>query len=218
MAYPDSVFPADPDFPVITDAVALDSDFFSVVTGYITDITTDLARLSDNGGNIDIAIDKAIKWNATTWIDVSGGDLRVSGDLNVTGTLTKGAGAFKIDHPILDGQKLYHGFVEAPEYGLLYRGMAEVEGMATVDIDSACHMTAGTFEAIAKNPTIYLQNMFSFDAVLSSMVMDGKFTICSENTKQTIMVTWLIIAERKDKFVMESEDTDDNGHLILERR
>ena len=47
------------------------------------------------------------------------------GDVNVTGTLTKGAGAFRIDHP-LDPENKYlsHSFVESPDMKNIYDGVA----------------------------------------------------------------------------------------------
>jgi len=77
---------------VITDAVALDSDFFSVITGYITDIAFDLNRLSDNAGNIDLDSDKAIKWNGTTVFNISGAETVHTGKLHITDNMkTKNA-------------------------------------------------------------------------------------------------------------------------------
>ena len=47
------------------------------------------------------------------------------GDVNVVGTLTKGAGAFRIDHP-LDPENKYlsHSFVESPDMKNIYDGVA----------------------------------------------------------------------------------------------
>jgi hypothetical protein len=45
------------------------------------------------------------------------------GDVNVSGTLTKGAGAFKIDHPLDPANKyLTHSFVESPDMMNIYNG------------------------------------------------------------------------------------------------
>lgn len=92
MPFPSNVFPTDPDFPIINDTVALDSNFYSVVTGYITDIAFDLNRLSDNAGNINLASDKAIKWNGTTVFDISGAETIHWGNLHITNKMkTKNA-------------------------------------------------------------------------------------------------------------------------------
>ncbi|MGH7724434.1 MAG: hypothetical protein ACREOU_03310 [Candidatus Eiseniibacteriota bacterium] len=58
-----------------------------------------------------------------------------SGRVNVTGTLTKGAGAFKIDHPLdPENQYLYHSFVESPDMKNIYDGVVVLDeyGEATI--------------------------------------------------------------------------------------
>jgi len=59
------------------------------------------------------------------------------GDVNVVGTLTKGAGAFRIDHP-LDPENKYlsHSFVESPDMKNIYDGVAvfDAAGEATVTL------------------------------------------------------------------------------------
>jgi hypothetical protein len=60
-----------------------------------------------------------------------------AGNLNVVGTLTKGAGSFKIDHP-LDPLHRYlsHSFVESPDMKNIYDGVVTTdrEGFATVEL------------------------------------------------------------------------------------
>lgn len=146
-----------------------------------------------------------------------GNGAKCVGNFWVNGTLSKSAGSFKIDHPLDENRNLYHGFIEGPEYGLLYRGIAEMEaGGVEIDIDEACGMIPGTFDALAMNPTIYLQNISGFGAVMPSELKRGKFRILCQDTESSDRVSWLVCAERKDKFVMESDSTDENGHLILE--
>ncbi len=58
-----------------------------------------------------------------------------NGDVHITGTLSKGAGSFVIDHPLDPENKLLrHNFVESPEYLCLYRGKVRLDanGEATV--------------------------------------------------------------------------------------
>ncbi len=57
--------------------------------------------------------------------------------LNVTGTLTKGSGSFKIDHPLDPANKfLYHSFVESPDMMNIYNGNALLDenGEAVVEM------------------------------------------------------------------------------------
>ena len=59
------------------------------------------------------------------------------GNLNVTGTLTKGGGSFKIDHP-LDPENKYlsHSFVESPDMMNIYNGnvVLDAKGQAVVTL------------------------------------------------------------------------------------
>jgi hypothetical protein len=59
------------------------------------------------------------------------------GNVNVTGTLTKGGGSFKIDHPLDPENKyLYHSFVESPDMMNIYNGNATLDsnGEAVVEL------------------------------------------------------------------------------------
>ncbi len=59
------------------------------------------------------------------------------GDVNIIGDLTKGSGAFLIDHPLDPTNKtLRHNFVESPENLCIYRGKVElnVEGKGIVNM------------------------------------------------------------------------------------
>jgi hypothetical protein len=65
------------------------------------------------------------------------GDTEVSGNLNVVGTLSKGGGTFKIDHPLDPANKyLYHSFVESPDMMNIYNGVVllDSKGEAWVEM------------------------------------------------------------------------------------
>jgi hypothetical protein len=60
-----------------------------------------------------------------------------SGDVTVTGNLSKGGGSFKIDHPLDPANKyLYHSFVESPDMKNIYDGVAtlDVNGEAVIQM------------------------------------------------------------------------------------
>jgi hypothetical protein len=62
-----------------------------------------------------------------------------NGDVNITGTLSKGAGSFLIDHPLDPLNKtLRHNFVESPENLCMYRGKVRLsaDGSAVVNMPS----------------------------------------------------------------------------------
>jgi hypothetical protein len=55
-----------------------------------------------------------------------------SGNVKVTGSLSKGGGSFKIDHPLDPAnQYLYHSFVESPDMMNIYNGNVRQTHKAT---------------------------------------------------------------------------------------
>ena len=77
-----------------------------------------------------------------------------SGAITVDGALSKGSGTFDIAHPVKGGDwRLRHSFIEGPQADLIYRGTVTLAGdTATVDLDAASGMTAGTWEALCRDP------------------------------------------------------------------
>ncbi|MBZ0102555.1 MAG: hypothetical protein K8I65_10385, partial [Thermoanaerobaculia bacterium] len=60
-----------------------------------------------------------------------------NGNVSVVATLSKGAGSFKIDHPLDPANKyLYHSFVESPDMMNVYNGnvTTDAAGFATVEL------------------------------------------------------------------------------------
>jgi hypothetical protein len=60
-----------------------------------------------------------------------------AGRVSVTGVLSKGAGSFKIDHPLdPENRYLYHSFVESPDMKNIYDGVVttDAEGVATIEL------------------------------------------------------------------------------------
>lgn len=143
------------------------------------------------------------------------------GNVTITGSLTKGSGTFLIDHPLdPENKDLYHGFIEAPRYDLIYRGRVQLKnGRAEVDIDLASNMSPGTFAALTQNVQFGQPcNEDSFNRVMvkKGSLEGGRFTIVCENAESSDWVSWLVIAERNDVFIRHSEGTDSEGHLLVE--
>jgi len=77
------------------------------------------------------------------------GRVAVFGNLDVSGTLTKGAGAFKIDHPLDPANKyLLHSFVESPDMKNVYDGIATLDaaGQAIVTLPDWFEALNGSVE------------------------------------------------------------------------
>lgn len=148
--------------------------------------------------------------------------ISTTGAVAVIGALSKGSGTFLIDHPLDPHNKdLYHGFVEAPRYDLIYRGKVKLaNGTAVVDVDAASNMTAGTFAVLTQNSEVTaLNNLSGFARVKSSEIANGGFRITCEDSTSTDTVHWVVMAERADAFIINNEDahTDKNGRMVPEQ-
>ena len=141
------------------------------------------------------------------------------GDCAVSGALSKGSGSFKIDHPLPDKKDthhLVHSFIEGPQADLIYRGVVTLsDGAATVDIDAAAGMTAGTFELLCRDVQCFTANETDWTAVRGS-VSGSVLTIEAEDASSTAAISWMVIGERKDAHIMETGWTDDDGRVIVE--
>ena len=145
--------------------------------------------------------------------------LSVTGNVTISGSLSKGSGSFKINHPLeskQDTHYLVHSFVEAPQADNIYRGKVDlVDGSATVNIDAIADMTEGTFVALNTDIQCFTSNESDWDAVKGS-VSGNILTISCQNTSSTATVSWLVIGERKDQHMIDTSWTDKNGKVIVE--
>ena len=159
--------------------------------------------IHNDGGHLMFAVNGSLKFDhdGTTF--------------TIAGALAKTSGTFLIDHPVHEDKKLQHGFIEGPKYDLLYRGRATLRyGKATVDINIASNMSAGTFEALTQDPEVWVQNITGWTAVKGSV--SGATLTIEAATNSSDTVAWLVMAERADSDILESETTDAQGHLIPE--
>ena len=147
--------------------------------------------------------------------------LMISGqDVTVGGALAKGSGSFKIDHPLpsmKDTHDLYHSFIEGPRADLIYRGQVDlVGGQATVEMDAEFGMTAGTWELLCRDATCFTTNETGWHMVKGS-VSGSTLTIECQESDCADTVSWMVVAERQDQHMYDTEWTDSDGRPILER-
>lgn len=143
--------------------------------------------------------------------------LSVTGNVTISGSLSKGSGSFKIDHPLKpDTHHLVHSFIEGPQADNLYRGKATlVGGVATVNLDEAGRMTEGTFVALNGNVQCFTTNESGWAAVRGTVV-GNLLTIKAQDSTCTDEVSWLVIGERHDQHMLDTSWTDENGRIITE--
>jgi hypothetical protein len=137
----------------------------------------------------------------------------------VVGSLSKGSGSFKIDHPLpekTDTHHLVHSFIEGPQADLIYRGKVNlVEGKANVNIDTAAGMTEGTFVVLCRDVQCFTTNESDWTAVRGS-VSGNTLTIEAQDQTCTANISWMVIGERQDKHMYDTDWTDDDGKVIVE--
>ena len=147
------------------------------------------------------------------------GTINPGSKLTVNGSFSKSSGSFRIDHPLeakSTTHDLVHSFVEAPQADNIYRGKVDlVNGSATVNIDTVAGMTEGTFVALNREVQCFTTNESNWDAVKGS-VSGNILTIESQNSESTATISWLVIGERQDSHMYDTEWTDDDGKVIVE--
>jgi len=116
-----------------------------------------------------------------------------SGDVEVTGTLSKGGGSFKIDHPLDPENKyLQHSFVESPDMMNVYNGnvVTDGEGLAVVDLPDY-------FAALNKDFRYQLTVIGEFaQAIVAEEITGNRFTIRTD--QPNIKVSWQVTGVRRD--------------------
>lgn len=125
-----------------------------------------------------------------------------SGNVQITGSISKGSGTFKIDHPVDPENKyLYHSFVESPDMMNVYNGniTTDADGYATVKLP-------GYFDALNKDFRYQLTVIGTFaNAIVSQEVKDNTFVIRTD--KPSVKVSWQVTGIRKDNYA--------NAHRVI---
>jgi hypothetical protein len=140
-----------------------------------------------------------------------------SGNVDVTGNLSKGGGSFKIDHPLDPANKyLYHSFVESPDMKNIYDGVVTMGGngeavvqlpdwFAALNRDFRYQLTA----IGAPGPNLYI----------ASEVSNNQFTIAGG--QPGIKVSWQVTGIRQDAWanahripVEEEKNARERGYYL----
>ena len=136
-------------------------------------------------------------------------------NLSIAGTLSKGSGSFKIDHPLDPGNKyLYHSFVESPDMMNVYNGnvTTDAEGYATVELPD-------WFEALNRDFRYQLTVIDEGDgfvlAKVSRQVKDHRFTI--RTSVPGTMVSWQVTGIRQDAFANKNRIPVEEDKPVEER-
>jgi len=156
----------------------------------------------DGAGNfqIDFSPSAGPELAITDSTTTNGSTINLNGDVNIAGSLSKGGGSFKIDHPLDPANKyLYHSFVESPDMMNIYNGNSVLneEGVSVI------HMP-DWFDALNREFRYQLTAIGSAAPELHiAEPLDGnQFKIAGG--KPGMRVSWQVTGVRKDPFAEQN--------------
>jgi hypothetical protein len=155
-------------------------------------------RVAGNPPNASNGLDIQRPGNISLMRITHDGDVTTRRNLHVGGTLTKAAGAFRIDHPLdPDNKYLYHSFVESPDMKNIYDGIVTTDerGYATIEMPE-------WFGALNRDFRYQLTVLDDADgdafvqAKVVAGMKDNRFTIRTSAPKT--VVSWMVTGIRHD--------------------
>lgn len=136
-----------------------------------------------------------------------------SGDVDVTGTLTKGGGSFKIDHPLDPANKyLYHSFVESPDMKNVY------DGVVTLDANGEAKVTLPSwFEVLNTDFRYQLTPIGAAGPNLHIAVELSNLSFKIAGGTAGMKVSWQVTGIRQDAWAQANRIPVEQNKLASER-
>lgn len=144
--------------------------------------------------------------------------LRVYGNTQIVGTLSKSAGSFRIDHPLdPENKTLSHSFVESPDMKNLYDGVVTLDASGTARIE-----LPAWFEALNQSFRYQLTALGapSPGLYVSEEIAGNRFTIAGG--APGARVSWQVTGSRHDAYakafpipVEEDKAADERGRYLV---
>ena len=115
------------------------------------------------------------------------------GNVDISGSLSKGGGSFKIDHPLDPENKyLFHSFVESPDMMNIYNGNTVFDASGEVEVE-----LPDWFDGLNREFRYQLTCVGGFAPVYVSQEIEGnRFMIAGGN--EGLKVSWQVTGIRKD--------------------
>ncbi len=138
------------------------------------------------------------------------------GNIDVSGSISKSGGSFKIDHPLDPANKyLYHSFVESPDMKNIYDGNVVTDSSGTAIVSMPAW-----FEALNTDFRYQLTVIGQFaQAIVATEIANGSFTI--KTSRSGVKVSWQVTGVRQDAWanahriqVEVDKAPRDQGHYI----
>ncbi len=144
------------------------------------------------------------------------GDVQITGNLHVSGTIGKIVSTLKIDHPLDPANKyLSHSSVESPDMMNIYNGniVTNQHGVATVELP-------GYFSALNRDFRYQLTVIGEFaQAIVAKEIRNNRFTI--RTNKPGVKVSWQVMGIRQDAYanahripIEEDKPAEERGHYL----
>ncbi len=139
-----------------------------------------------------------------------------NGKVTITGTLSKAAGSFIIDHPLDPANKyLSHSFVESPDMKNIYDGIAVLDADGRADVE-----LPDWFQALNRDFRYQLTCVGAFAPVyVAEKIHDNRFQIAGGAAGQEI--SWQVTGIRQDAYanahrivVEENKPAEEVGHYL----
>jgi hypothetical protein len=130
------------------------------------------------------------------------GNVTVSGNLSVTGSVSKGSGTFAIDHPLdPENKTLTHAFVESPEMKNIY------DGVVTLDHDGRAVVTMPAwFSALNTDFRYQLTCVGGYAPVYIEREIEHN-TFVIAGGRQGLKVSWQVTGVRNDAYARQNPVT-----------
>ena len=154
------------------------------------------AEVTDSTSTADAVYARSQSSDPNSWAGFFSGNVNVSGDLSVGGTLTKSAGSFRIDDPADPANKyLQHSFVESPDMKNIYDGVVRTNGRgyATVRLPH-------WFQALNKDFRYQLTTIRSFARAIVWHELGHGNTFVIRTEKPRVKVSWQVTGIRDDAY------------------
>jgi hypothetical protein len=142
---------------------------------------------------------------------------RFMGDVTITGTLSKAAGGFRIDHPLDPANRyLCHSFVESPDMKNMYDGVTTLDANGQAEVQ-----LPGWFEALNEDLRYQLTSVGvpAPRLHISREVFEGRFEIAGG--EPGMKVCWQVTGTRCDPYaqasrimVEEDKPRGERGHYL----
>jgi hypothetical protein len=157
--------------------------------------------VGNSSGESDLRLygDFQIYNGSTNWltVDTSATQLDVTGDVNVTGTISATAKSFNIPHPLYKDKRLVHGSLEGPEHAIYVRGTIETE-------EKGCLVELPEYwSAMCEDYTVQLTPHGPYTVYIKEKLKDKVMIECSQ---KKFKFDYYIVGARTDETLEVVQD------------